>query len=60
VLVLAGFPGRIQAHFNIELPRPRSLAVQRTPAFLEYGEAVRAAIGADWNGRREQESRRQR
>jgi NitT/TauT family transport system ATP-binding protein len=49
VLVMAGFPGRLRAHFHLDLPRPRTLDVQRTPEFLEYGQLVREAIGAEWD-----------
>jgi NitT/TauT family transport system ATP-binding protein len=36
VIVLTVRPGRIKEVVKIDLPRPRDLAVKRTPAFVEY------------------------
>jgi NitT/TauT family transport system ATP-binding protein len=36
VVVLTVRPGRIKEIVKIDLPRPRELAVKRTPAFVEY------------------------
>ncbi|MDX1613367.1 MAG: ABC transporter ATP-binding protein [Candidatus Promineifilaceae bacterium] len=53
VLVMASQPGvpgpagTISKRLPIALPRPRTLAVQRTDAFQDYAAAIRAAIGAD-------------
>lgn len=40
VLVLAASPGRIKADLSVDLPRPRSLSIQRTPAFLALAERI--------------------
>jgi NitT/TauT family transport system ATP-binding protein len=36
VIVMTARPGRILAHYTIDLPRPRSQDVRLTPKFLEY------------------------
>jgi NitT/TauT family transport system ATP-binding protein len=36
VIVMTARPGRIMAHYTIDLPRPRSQDVRLTPEFLEY------------------------
>jgi NitT/TauT family transport system ATP-binding protein len=36
VIVMTARPGRILAHYRIDLPRPRSQDVRLTPEFLEY------------------------
>jgi NitT/TauT family transport system ATP-binding protein len=36
VFVMTARPGRILAHYPIDLPRPRSQDVRLTPAFVEY------------------------
>ncbi|MBA3384794.1 MAG: ABC transporter ATP-binding protein [Actinobacteria bacterium] len=45
VVVMAARPGRIIADVTIELPRPRVLAVKRTPEFARYEEQIWRLIG---------------
>ena len=40
VVVMAARPGRIIADIRIDLPRPRSLEVKRTPEFARYAEQI--------------------
>ena len=47
VLVLARRPGRIQEMVGIALPRPRSLAVKRTPEFVAYVDRIWRLIEDD-------------
>jgi NitT/TauT family transport system ATP-binding protein len=47
VLVLARRPGRIQEVVEIALPRPRSLAVKRTPKFVAYTDRIWRLIEDD-------------
>ena len=47
VHVLAAHPGRVAATVDIDLPRPRSLAMMQTPAFNRLENAVRAALFGD-------------
>jgi NitT/TauT family transport system ATP-binding protein len=47
VLVLARRPGRIQEVVGIALPRPRSLAVKRTPEFVAYVDRIWRLIEDD-------------
>jgi NitT/TauT family transport system ATP-binding protein len=44
VIVFTARPGRAKVTFDIDLPRPRELRVKRTPAFVEYEDAVWSAI----------------
>lgn len=44
VLVMTDHPGRITGRVTVNLPRPRELSMQSTPAFHECTAAVRAAI----------------
>ncbi len=46
VVVMAARPGRIIADIRIELPRPRVLAVKRTPEFAAYEERIWSLIGS--------------
>jgi NitT/TauT family transport system ATP-binding protein len=46
VLVMTARPGRIIADIPIELPRPRVLAVKRTPEFAAYEERIWSLIGS--------------
>lgn len=46
VLVMTGYPGRITACVPVELPRPRELKLEATPAFQELVLDIRAAIEA--------------
>lgn len=45
VVVMAARPGRIIADIEIELPRPRVLAVKRTSEFAAYEERIWTLIG---------------
>jgi NitT/TauT family transport system ATP-binding protein len=47
VLVLARRPGRIQEVVGIALPRPRPLAVKRTPEFVAYVDRIWRLIEDD-------------
>jgi len=44
VLVMNDRPGRISERIEINLPRPRTMAIEATTAFQEYIAAVRGAI----------------
>ena len=44
VHVLAANPGRLVASIDIDLPRPRTLALMQTPGFNRLENAVRAAL----------------
>jgi ABC-type nitrate/sulfonate/bicarbonate transport system ATPase subunit len=44
VYLMSPRPGRISQVFPIDLPRPRTLALQETPAFAEYESRLRAAL----------------
>jgi NitT/TauT family transport system ATP-binding protein len=47
VLVFARRPGRLQESVQIDLPRPRALAIKRTPAFVEYVDHIWRLIEDD-------------
>jgi NitT/TauT family transport system ATP-binding protein len=47
VLVLARRPGRIQETVTVTLPRPRTLAVKRTPEFVAYVDRIWRLIEDD-------------
>ena len=47
VLVLARRPGRIQESVEINLPRPRSLEIKRTPEFVAYIDHIWRLIEDD-------------
>jgi NitT/TauT family transport system ATP-binding protein len=47
VLVLARRPGRLQESLDIDLPRPRALAVKRTPEFSRYVDRIWTLIEDD-------------
>ncbi len=40
VIVMSARPGRVIADIAIDLPRPRSLELKRTPAFVAYEEQI--------------------
>jgi len=44
VVVLSRRPGRVRADLRIDLPRPRTPAVERLPAFLDAVDAVRRVL----------------
>jgi ABC-type nitrate/sulfonate/bicarbonate transport system ATPase subunit len=46
VCLMSPRPGRISQVFPVELPRPRTLALQETPAFAEHESRLRAALRA--------------
>lgn len=46
VVVMSPSPGRIVADVRVELPRPRSLAMEVEPAFAALVSEVRAALGS--------------
>ena len=47
VLVFARRPGRVRENVAIELPRPRQLAIKRTPQFVRYVDHIWRLIGDD-------------
>ena len=47
VLVFARRPGRLQENIEINLPRPRSLALKRTPQFIAYVDCIWTMIEHD-------------
>lgn len=47
VVVLSRRPGRVKAIIAIDLPRPRTEADERTPAFLDYVDQIREALRAE-------------
>ena len=47
VLVFARRPGRLQEDVEIKLPRPRSLALKRTPEFIAYVDRIWTMIEHD-------------
>jgi NitT/TauT family transport system ATP-binding protein len=47
VLVFARRPGRLQESVEIKLPRPRSLAIKRTPEFVAYVDHIWRLIEDD-------------
>jgi NitT/TauT family transport system ATP-binding protein len=47
VVVFARRPGRIQECLDIALPRPRSLAIKRTPEFMQYVDRIWTLIEKD-------------
>jgi NitT/TauT family transport system ATP-binding protein len=47
VLVLARRPGRLQESVEIKLPRPRALALKRTPEFVAYVDRIWKMIEDD-------------
>ena len=51
VVVLSPRPGRVWADIDVELPRPRTEEVERTPPFLDYVYHVRNLLkeGSDGN-----------
>jgi len=46
VVVMSARPGRLLADIRIELPRPRALAVKRSPPFLSYEDEIWGLIEA--------------
>ena len=47
VLVFARRPGRVQENVEIKLPRPRDLAIKRSPEFVEYVDRIWRLIEHD-------------
>jgi NitT/TauT family transport system ATP-binding protein len=44
VVVIAGRPARKAGEVGVPLPRPRTAALRRDPAFLDAVDAVRAML----------------
>jgi len=44
VIVLSGRPGRVVADLDIELTRPRTQEMERSPAFLDYSDYLRGQL----------------
>ncbi len=49
VIVMSPRPGRIVDTLDIDLPRPRNLAMMATPAFGAYAARIRASLGLRGN-----------
>jgi len=47
VVVMSPRPGRIREIIDIDLPRPRDMAIQALPAFQDYASRIRAHIFGD-------------
>jgi NitT/TauT family transport system ATP-binding protein len=47
VLVLSAHPGRLSRRIDIDLPRPRTLDLIRSPAFNQFENVVREALFGD-------------
>jgi NitT/TauT family transport system ATP-binding protein len=47
VLVFARRPGRLRENVTVELPRPRALAIKRTPEFVRYVDHIWRLIEDD-------------
>ena len=46
-VILKRRPGRLQESVEIEMPRPRSLAIKRTPEFVAYVDRIWRLIEDD-------------
>jgi NitT/TauT family transport system ATP-binding protein len=44
VIVLSGRPGHVLADLDVELARPRTQEVERSPAFLDYSDYLRGLL----------------
>jgi NitT/TauT family transport system ATP-binding protein len=44
VVVLSGRPGRVAADLDVELARPRTQEIERSPAFLDYADYLRCLL----------------
>ena len=44
VLVMGPRPGRVVGEFTIDIPRPRRIRDERSPAFAEYADRVRTCL----------------
>lgn len=40
VIVFSGRPGKVRAEFKVDIPRPRTLEVKRSPQFLRYVDDI--------------------
>ena len=47
VVVMSRTPGRVVATIAVDLPRPRTIDVTDTPAFVEHRRRIRRLIGGD-------------
>ncbi len=45
VVVMSGLPGRVRGTVQIDIPRPRNEAMERTGAFLDCVDAVKRLLG---------------
>ena len=46
VLVMGPRPGRVVGEFTIDIPRPRRIRDERSPAFAEYADRIRTCLEA--------------
>jgi len=44
IVVLTGRPGQVYSELRVDLPRPRSLEIKRTPAAFEWSSRARLAL----------------
>jgi len=44
VIVMSARPGRVAADFEIKMPRPRTMATERSGEFVEYSDQIRRVI----------------
>jgi NitT/TauT family transport system ATP-binding protein len=44
VVVMTGLPGRINGAVDIDLPRPREAGIERSEAFLDYGDRIQRLL----------------
>lgn len=50
VLVMSPRPGHLEASFEVDLPRPRTLAMQHSPEAGALAQAIRGALRLEENG----------
>ncbi len=51
VVVLSGRPGKVVEEITVDLPRPRTVALEDSDAFVDHTRRVRAALRDGWAAR---------